>query len=123
MKCPKCHSEMERVTLEGTEVDRCVSCKGLWFDMLEDKTLLSNAKAVDIGESEAGAKNNPLNRINCPVCPDTPMVRMVDYRQPHIWFESCPSCYGRYFDAGEFRDLAKYSLADVIRDLFTPGRE
>lgn len=114
MKCPKCHSAMEPVTIEGTDVDRCVSCKGLWFNMLEDEKLLSNAQEIDIGDRKTGAKNNPIDHINCPVCANTPMVRMVDNRQPHIWFESCPSCYGRYFDAGEFRDLAKHSLADVI---------
>ena len=123
MKCPKCHSAMEPVTIEGTDVDRCVSCKGLWFNMLEDEKLLSNAQEIDIGDRKTGAKNNPIDHINCPVCANTPMVRMVDNRQPHIWFESCPSCYGRYFDAGEFRDLAKHSLADVIRDLFTKERK
>lgn len=123
MKCPKCRSVMEQVTVEAAEVNRCVSCKGLWFDMLEDEQLISKAKAIDTGDKKAGAKSNSIDRINCPVCPNTPMVRMVDNRQPHIWFESCPSCYGRFFDAGEFRDLAKHSLSDVIRDLFTSERK
>jgi len=36
--------------------------------------------------------------------------------------KSCPTCYGRFFDAGEFRDLAHYSLADVIKGLFATER-
>ena len=123
MKCPKCQSTMERVTLEGTDVDRCISCKGLWFDMLEGDKLLSKANALDAGDKKAGSQYNSVDRINCPVCPNTPLIRMVDNRQPHIWFESCSSCFGRFFDAGEFRDLAKHTFADVIRDLFTKERK
>ena len=122
MKCPKCHSVMEGVTLEGTEVDRCESCKGLWFALLDDEKLLAKATTIDTGDNKIGAKYNLVDRINCPVCPNTLMLRMVDNRQPHVWFESCPSCYGRFFDAGEFRDLAQYSFADVIKDLFTKER-
>jgi Zn-finger nucleic acid-binding protein len=105
------------------EVDRCVSCKGLWFEMLADQNMLWKATAIDTGDEKVGAKYNAVDRIDCPVCPNTRMLRMVDNRQPHVWFESCPSCYGRFFDAGEFRDLAEHSLSDVIRDLFTKERK
>jgi Zn-finger nucleic acid-binding protein len=123
MQCPKCHSPMEDVILDGTEVDRCISCKGLWFGMLKDEKLLSTATTIDTGDRKVGAQYNAIDRIDCPVCPNTPMRRMVDNRQSHIWFESCPSCYGRFFDAGEFRDLAKHSLSDLIRDLFKGERK
>lgn len=102
MKCPKCEAAMEAVTIEGIEVNRCVSCQGLWFDMLEDEALRPIAAAVDTGKSATGAKYNPIDRINCPLCANTQPLRMVDPQQSHIWFESFPSCYGRFFDAGEF---------------------
>jgi len=114
---------MEVVKLEGGEVDRCVSCKGLWFDILEDEKFLSQAKNLDIGDSKIGAANNSIDRLNCPVCTNTPMIRMVDSRQHHIWFESCPSCFGRFFDASEFKDLSSHTLLDVVRDIFTPERK
>ncbi len=40
MKCPKCGHDMEAVTLEGIEVDRCTSCEGVYFDRGELETLL-----------------------------------------------------------------------------------
>jgi len=123
MKCPKCHSEMETVKVEGGEVDRCVSCKGLWFDILEDEKFISQAKNIDTGDSKIGEATNTIDRINCPKCANAPMIRMVDCSQPHIWFESCPSCFGRFFDAGEFKDLSSHTLLDVIRDIFTPERK
>ncbi len=123
MKCPKCHSEMEAVKVKGGEVDRCASCKGLWFDLLEEEKFISQAKSIDTGDSTIGEATNTIDRINCPVCKNTPMIRMVDSRQHHIWFESCPSCFGRFYDAGEFRDLSSHTLLDIIRDVFTPERK
>jgi uncharacterized protein len=123
MKCPKCNSAMEAVTVEGIEVNRCTSCQGLWFDALEHEALQAQAKAIDTGSAAKGAKQNAVDRIKCPVCSNTQMLRMVDARQSHIWFESCPSCYGRFFDAGEFRDLSTKSVMDFVRGAFTGERK
>ena len=51
------------------------------------------------------------------------MLRMVDPRQPHIWFESCPVCHGRFYDAGEYRDFAEFTLGDLIRRFTAPARD
>jgi len=32
MRCPKCRSDMEQITIDEMAVDRCLSCHGLWFD-------------------------------------------------------------------------------------------
>jgi Zn-finger nucleic acid-binding protein len=46
------------------------------------------------------------------------MIRMVDRHQPHIWYESCPVCFGIYMDAGEFREQKQRPIVSVIRDMF-----
>jgi hypothetical protein len=51
------------------------------------------------------------------------MLRMVDVEQHHIWYESCAVCYGKWFDAGEFKDLQEESIVDFFRDLFTRERQ
>lgn len=113
MQCPKCQSGMERIHSHGVEVDRCTQCKGLWFDMLEEEELRAHAREVDVGDAALGAQHDPIDRIHCPVCGgQQTMVRMVDAQQPHIRFESCTICYGRFYDAGEFRDLAELTLAE-----------
>ena len=123
MECPKCKSSMRRFTVDGIEVDQCTACEGLWFDILEDEKLRSHAGEVDKGDARTGAQHNKTDRINCPVCPNTPLIRMVDPHQPHIWFESCSSCHGRFFDAGEFRDLGQRTLGDVLKGLFAKERK
>ncbi|MCB1599065.1 MAG: zf-TFIIB domain-containing protein [Lysobacterales bacterium] len=115
MQCPKCQADMEKVATAHGVVDRCTACKGLWFDLMEHEELKADADIIDIGSEELGRRHNAIDRIHCPVCPNSQMLRMVDPQQPHIWFESCPVCYGRYFDAGEFRDLSEHSLGDLFK--------
>ena len=123
MTCPKCRSEMARVFHESIEFHRCIDCEGLWFDMLEDEHLkaIAGSEDIDVGSPQVGQSFDAVDRISCPVC-HTRMVRMVDARQRHIHYESCPACYGVFFDAGEFRDYKKETVLDFFRALFAKER-
>lgn len=113
MTCPKCQAPMERVQVSTVEVDRCTACHGIWFDSLEEERLKQAGAAalVDTGE---GAQGRPdTARIDCPRC-HTLMIRMVDVDQPEIAFESCKFCYGRFLDAGEFRQLAGADMSTLL---------
>ena len=118
MDCPKCGHEMEAVVHENIEVDRCTLCRGLWFDLLEHEALkgLADSECIDSGDPRVGKLFNVDDRIRCPRCAST-MVRMVDVGQPHIWYESCSSCHGVFFDAGEFKDYKRETVADLFRAL------
>lgn len=123
MKCPKCDSDFEQVFTPFGDVERCFSCKGLWLDMLEHEDLREIAEGVDTGDPEVGKKYNETSEAYCAVCPNTKMVRMVDAQQPHIWFESCPTCFGRFYDAGEFKDLSEHTISDFIKKFRVKERE
>ena len=125
MKCPKCDGMLQLVVQDNIEVDRCDQCGGLWFDMLEVDRLQkakNRASALDTGDARVGEELNQQGKIECPRC-HTQMIRMVDLRQHHIWYESCPVCYGKWFDAGEFKDLQQVTVVDFFRDLFTQERQ
>ncbi len=115
MKCPKCQHTMEQVETPFGKVERCLSCKGLWVDVFKPEELLEIAKEIDTGSEQVSKENNQIGKINCPSCPNSQMLRMVDAEQPHIWYESCPTCYGRYFDAGELTDLSEHTLSDFLK--------
>ena len=123
MNCPKCHSVMEKVEYQGIEVDRCTSCHGIWFDMLEAQQLkaIDGSEEIDIGDPREGEKYNKLEKISCPRCA-TEMTMTVDDEQSHIWCEYCEICHGMFFDAGEFRDFKEESVLDVFRGLFSRRR-
>ena len=103
MRCPKCRADMELIDYEGVEIDRCGTCNGIWFDVGEVELLLNNeaAAAIDTGDAVGGKQYNVLDDYDCPRCGGD-MVKTVDTRQRHIWYETCSDCEGSFFDAGEF---------------------
>jgi Zn-finger nucleic acid-binding protein len=125
MNCPKCNTAMEKVTYEGVEVDRCTGCQGIWFDFREQqqlKNVKGAAAGLDVGDPAAGQKMNEVGKINCPR-DGVLLTRMVDLKQPHIWYEACPHCYGVFFDAGEFKDYSQKTLVESVRALFVKERK
>ena len=124
MRCPKCRSDMTPVAYEGVEVDRCGSCQGLWFDAGEAEALAGKqaAIAIDVGDARTGKMLNAVDDYRCPRCGGN-MARRTDPQQRHIWYESCTSCDGSFFDAGEFRDLAQLTISDFLKRLVTPERK
>jgi PAT family beta-lactamase induction signal transducer AmpG len=124
MRCPKCRSDMEQIVIDGTEIDRCSSCRGLWFDAGELSRFRNKeaAAVLDIGDVATGKKQNEIEHYRCPRCAG-PMIRLVDPKQTHIWFERCGSCHGSFFDAGELTDLATVSVADFFKRFVTPERQ
>ncbi len=122
MQCPKCLSDMEVIEFNGVEIDRCTDCFGMWFDHLEKEDLknLKGAESIDIGDDFIGARYNEILDVPCPVC-KTKMTHVLRTDPFEIKFESCPSCHGAYFDAGEFRDYMEEEIfaefQDVVRQI------
>ena len=105
--CPKCGGSLEQVVCAGIEVDRCLYCKGLWFDSLEAETLkaVKGSESLDIGDPNTGSQLDKITEdMDCPRC-EHRMTRMVDIDQHCIWYEKCPVCHGVWLDAGEFKNF------------------
>lgn len=124
MRCPKCRADMEQIVYEGTEVDRCTICSGIWFDAGEIEQLRNKRAAaeIDTGDRKVGKQSNAIDSYQCPRCSGA-MVRVVDPEQTHIWYETCSSCNGSYLDAGELRDLSTVTISDFFRGLAAPERK
>lgn len=124
MRCPKCERAMKPVTFDGIEIDRCVGCGGLWFDLREHDRLADrpNASSLDTGRPAEGELRDEQRDIDCPRC-ETPTVKLAFPEQPHIHYEGCATCGGAFLDAGEFTDLAEKSLAERLSQLFAPIRQ
>jgi PAT family beta-lactamase induction signal transducer AmpG len=124
MRCPKCRADMEQIDYGGTEVDRCTICSGIWFDAGEIEVLKDKqaAAAIDTGDAKTGKQSNAIDSYQCPRCSGA-MVKVVDPKQTHIWYETCSSCHGSYLDAGELRDLSSVAISDFFKSLATPERK
>jgi Zn-finger nucleic acid-binding protein len=113
MECPKCDGEFKKITFSGIEIERCNTCQGLWFGLLEKEDLvkIEGSESIDIGSEQVGESYSTMRDIECPHCGDL-MIVMIDKDQFHIEYESCPSCFGTFFDAGEFKDLKEHSVVE-----------
>lgn len=124
MQCPKCPGTLEAKTYgRKITVHRCTDCSGLWCKpdvLLEMKKEWMSEAVLDSGDPKLGAALNQLDDIKCPE-DGALMEKTADEKQTHIWYESCPTCNGMFFDAGEFTDLKYDTLMDRVRD-FVRGR-
>ena len=96
----------------------------MWFDGGELQKLreMKGSQKLDEASATVGKIYNKVDKIECPQC-HTPLIRMVDAEQPHIWLESCKVCKGVFLDAGEFRDLKAHTLVDWVRDWMVKERK
>jgi Zn-finger nucleic acid-binding protein len=111
---------MELVTVEGVTIDRCTSCRGMWFDANEQKWLkeIKGAESVDVGDPAVGRKMDKITNYACPRCvPETAMIRMVVVDDKPMDYEACPTCFGIFLDAGEFRALKDPSMSEYLAGL------
>ena len=121
MDCPKCNSEMQELKIETLHgkvvIDKCNSCKGLWFDNGEAEQLKGDwmADFADSGDRDVGKTYNTVREIDCPRCGKT-MVKLNDPKQTHLEYEACEE-HGVFMDAGEFTDFKHETLMDVFRDV------
>ena len=124
MRCPKCRSDMLQIDVQGTEVDRCSVCNGIWLDAGEIEVLRNKdaAAIVDTGHAKKGREYNVIDQYRCPRCGGE-MNHTVDEQQSHIWFETCNDCSGSFFDAGELLDLSQLTISDYVKKWTAPKRK
>lgn len=120
MKCPKCSSEMNIVKYDYVQVDKCPTCNGIWFDLMEREDLLqmNGSERIDTPDSkiQQNDQSKPESETICPKC-NVKMHILHDILQNHIEYEQCGSCRGIYLDKGEFTDLKDFSFSDFYRSL------
>ena len=120
MDCPKCKSEMEFANLNGMRVERCLQCRGIWFNQTDHQLLrkVKGSEAIDIGPVELGKEFDTAENVPCPHCGDI-MDRLSDASQPHIHYEACGAGHGVFFDAGEYKDFKEKTLGDLVKRLYS----
>ena len=108
MKCPRCNSEMEKITFEQIEVDRCTNCKGLWFDKGE----FEQAKDTEDADlswmdfqlwSDQDAFETKWSSRKCPVCNKN--MATVLYDDTDVMVDYCVQEHGIWLDIGEFEKI------------------
>ena len=113
MQCPKCKGvELAELKLPHTRlaVDRCPTCKGMWFDAGEmERALYVAAKEVKI-PSRARSTDH-----ECPRGHGT--MYSFDYPYTSVTIDMCKECHGTWLDSGEFFRIMEWREALYKREL------
>ena len=112
---------MKEISFESITIDRCVNCRGIWFDHLEANQLkkLKGSQIIDSGDEKRGKSFDTIKEISCPNCTKA-MATVKDPEKDNLCYEICPECQGLFLDAGEFKKFkTEQSLLDCLVKLFS----
>ncbi len=120
MNCPRCAgTALTQQKIDEVTIDRCPKCQGMWLDALELEKLL-NLRPSELlaDDSKFAASTAAGERLSCPVCKGSPLIKLNSLHRPGTILDSCTVCYGTWVDAGELSRLAGTSIAGTIRSFF-----
>ncbi|MGH7782944.1 MAG: zf-TFIIB domain-containing protein [Candidatus Binatia bacterium] len=106
MKCPKCQTEtLSEFDVQGSVVDRCSSCNGIWFDARELSRLLAE-DARQVAALRRGSTNEQLEGKKG-FCPrdGSELLRVYSAMDRSVILDACAECHGIWLDGGEFEKL------------------
>lgn len=127
MRCPACKHELVVVEREGIEVDWCVHCHGIWFDVGELE-LLAEKAGIDIDHGLIGKMAvSKEARRRCPRC-RRKMEKASPESDASLLLDRCPR-HGLWFDAGELgallrgleKDAAGAAVLGFLGETFVHG--
>jgi Zn-finger nucleic acid-binding protein len=93
---------MKAETLEGIEIDRCPTCKGLFLDKSEFEQMIVRRISADTFAYSLLSDTMDEVPALCTRC-DAPMAAHIG--PANIRVDVCNSCGGLFLDQGEFAAL------------------
>ncbi|MFC1569298.1 zf-TFIIB domain-containing protein [bacterium] len=118
MDCPKCKIALHKRVVQGTEVDECEKCEGLWFEtdelrQIKDKTDSDlNWMDFDIWKHPEKFKAKSKN-YNCPACGNS--MKALEYGDTHVEIDYCTECKSLWLEKGELEKI----IAALEKEILT----
>jgi membrane associated rhomboid family serine protease/Zn-finger nucleic acid-binding protein len=111
MRCPRCRSRLDGVTLEGVRLDRCGACHGFWFDRTDLERFQYFA-----AEQPAPVAKSPGATPTLLTCPRRcgRLERVALPSRPTLVLDRCPDCRGMWFDEGGIARLPSGADPEVL---------
>lgn len=104
--CPACGAPLQSRTLHGQDIDRCPSCRGVYFDAGELEAvvgLVREFEQVELTEPEieSARAREPSRTLRCPADGE----EMEKYEIGGEVVDRCARCSGIWLDDGEVAAL------------------
>jgi len=127
MKCPKCDGTLNKVTVKvrpeygadilqdaeqtsEIELDQCLSCNGVWFDVKELDQYLAEKLLILNSPKVSNHKKLDKKEGTCPRC-DQKMVKKPAPKKAGFMVDICEKCQGIWLDSSELDRLEKRNFS------------
>lgn len=114
MDCPVCANTLKEVQAGDVLVNACIGgCGGIWFDHLELQQVdepheFFGEMLVAVPKDES-VKVDLSERVSCPKCKDTVLMRHFFSPAKKIEVDECPNCAEFWLDHGELAQIRTQS--------------
>jgi uncharacterized protein len=112
LMCARCSGELEELHVGGVTIERCESCRGLFFDSGELSRVLTEGDP-GTNPAEAAEADGHGQPPTCPRC-QIEMDRLPTGGSGRFAYDVCSACNGMWLDAGELAHLEKASIAAAV---------
>src|SRR5215210_2216937 len=116
LKCPKCKSDMQPITLGGSAMRECETCGGLWLEVEAFEKICADrehqAAVLGLASPVTGHRLDPtsdeikVRYFPCPQCGQL-MNRMNFARCSGVIVDVCRG-HGTWFDRDELREIIEF---------------
>jgi len=109
MKCPRCAISLKWKTGNGTGLNCCPTCQGLWLDYaaLNEARRNHEASLADDFGTVPGARTSAM------ICPRDG-TRLNTLTHLGVEVDTCPDCKGLWLDKGEWEKLVETHRSSVV---------
>lgn len=97
--CPRCKVPLVIVEAQGTQIDVCEKCGGIWFDPRELDRFMSEESPIELLINIKDAIDN--EKLPCPAC----RCFMETKEIYGVTVDECATCNGIWLDAGEMEKI------------------
>lgn len=118
MNCVKCEGKLRRVSVDGTEVEQCEQCSGIWFDSGELQRILGRSTISALRSPTKASKVDDAKRAICPRCKGEGKLVQVLNQDYDIHIDTCAVCGGQWLDGGELEILRGEGVIQSITIFF-----
>lgn len=108
LKCPICEDQkLIKRNFEGTDVDICKNCGGLWLDKGELNKIAHPIQGdIEFCSHEHTEEKNPTP-LSCPNCEGAKLQKAKFIEFTNISLDHCQKCDGLWLDKGELDAINK----------------
>ena len=119
MQCPNCKHELKKIMYKDVELDRCLSCEGMWFDGNELRTVKDREdellRWLDV-DLFADTKKF-AGGYSSMICPkDNQPLYEISYDNADIKVDVCGVCKGVWLDKEELDTITAFFKHKIFQE-------